>query len=79
MEIRIQYYGMLAEITGQATEQLTLEAGLTVGMLRERVSEKYPEMGNKKFKVAVNLQIVDDLVEINADSEIALLPPFAGG
>jgi sulfur-carrier protein len=79
MEIQIQYYGMLAEITAQSTELWAVEDGLSVAALRANIIEKYPELGAKKFKVAVNLQISDDLAIIPAHSEIALLPPFAGG
>ena len=79
MEVRIQYYGMLAEISGQALELWTLGENITVGALRDKLVEKYPEFGTKKFKVALNLQISDDHVTITPDSQIALLPPFAGG
>jgi molybdopterin synthase sulfur carrier subunit len=79
MEIRIQYFGMLAEITGQAAQQLTAADSLTVGLLRTQVEELYPEMRGRKYKVAVNLQISEDHTPIDANAEIALLPPFAGG
>ena len=79
MDVRIQYYGMLAEITGQAVEVWSLGENISISSLREILEEKYPELGTKKFKVAVNLQISDDHVAISPGSEIALLPPFAGG
>jgi molybdopterin synthase sulfur carrier subunit len=79
MEIRIQYFGMLAEITGQAEEQLTTANSFTVGLLRQQVEAMYPEMRGRKYKVAVNLQISEDFAPINENAEIALLPPFAGG
>jgi molybdopterin converting factor small subunit len=79
MEIRIQYFGQLADMAGQASEIWTLPEKFTVKELREKVNEKYPEIGMRKFKVAVNLQIAEDFVQVTPDSEIALLPPFAGG
>lgn len=79
MEISVQYFGMLAEVTGQATEMLSLNTPLTVGALRTLILERYPEFGSRKFKIAVNLQIAEDHVTIAPDAQIALLPPFAGG
>ncbi len=79
MEITVQYYGMLAEITGRANELLTVKDNLSVGELRESILSKYPGVINKKYKVAVNLQLSGDEVFVNPDSEVALLPPFAGG
>ena len=79
MEITVKYYGMLSEITGQSVETFTFAENISVGKLREGILNRYPDMMSKKFKVAVNLQISDDDVCIGAGSEIALLPPFAGG
>ena len=79
MEITVKYYGMLAEITGQSAEHLAVLENISVGKFREEILSRYPEMRSKKFKVAVNLQISDDQILIDSGSEIALLPPFAGG
>ncbi|WP_229206011.1 MoaD/ThiS family protein [Dyadobacter fermentans] len=70
---------MLAEIAGLSDEVWTAAGGLTVGQFRTQVTEKYPAMRDKKFKIAVNQKISEDFVPIEAPAEIALLPPFAGG
>lgn len=79
MSINILYFGMLAEISGQAKEALPGKENMTVSDLKKLLIEKYPQMGEKKFKVAVNQKIGDDAVIIPLSAEIALLPPFAGG
>lgn len=79
MTINILYFGMLAEITGLASEIWQLKDGLTVGDLKREIGDKYPSIRDKKFKVAVNQQIGDDGTKISTQSEVALLPPFAGG
>jgi molybdopterin synthase sulfur carrier subunit len=79
MTITILYFGMLAEITGQASETWPVKEGLTVGDLKREIGEKYPLIREKKFKVAVNQQIGDDLMKVSVPSEVAFLPPFAGG
>ncbi|QRR02020.1 MoaD/ThiS family protein [Dyadobacter sandarakinus] len=79
MSFRITYYGMLAEIAGRSEELLDEDGRLTVGQLRGLITDKYPAMRERKFKIAVNQQIADDLAPVEAHAEIALLPPFAGG
>lgn len=79
MNINILYFGMLAEISGQAKEVLLVKENMTVSDLKKLLIEKYPEFREKKFKVAVNQQIGDDTTIIPMSAEIALLPPFAGG
>ncbi|TLU98902.1 MoaD/ThiS family protein [Dyadobacter luticola] len=79
MSIHITYFGMLAEIAGQADESWIADENLTVGKFRSLLLEKYPRMGEKKFKIAVNQQISEDFVPIEMSSEVAVLPPFAGG
>jgi molybdopterin synthase sulfur carrier subunit len=79
MSIHVMYFGMLAEITGQASEQWMIEENLTVGKFRQKVEDKYPLLRDKKFKIAVNKQIADDFITVPHQAELALLPPFAGG
>ena len=79
MNIQVMYFGMLAEITGHANEPWLFNENLTVGEFRSQILERYPALKEKKFKIAVNKQISDDLLLISESAEIALLPPFAGG
>jgi len=79
MSVHVMYYGMLAELTGKADESWPVNEELTVGAFRLQVLDKYPAMREKKFKIAVNKQISEDGISISDLSEIALLPPFAGG
>jgi sulfur-carrier protein len=79
MNFHIKYFGMLAEAVGQSEESWLIDEPLTVGRLRALVGEKYPGLRDKKFKIAVNQQISDDLMPIEGAAEVALLPPFAGG
>ncbi|NIJ55714.1 MoaD/ThiS family protein [Dyadobacter arcticus] len=79
MSVHITYFGMLAEMAGQADEVWTMDEQLTVGKFRGLLLEKYPSMREKKFKIAVNQKISEDFVPIELAAEIAVLPPFAGG
>ncbi|CAG5006371.1 Molybdopterin synthase sulfur carrier subunit [Dyadobacter sp. CECT 9275] len=79
MNIRILYFGAIADITGVTNEQIDWPEGGKVADLRREMEGKYPELHGKKFKIAVNHQISDDNILISSPSEIAFLPPFAGG
>lgn len=75
--ITIKYFGLLAEVTGCNSEEINF-SGTTVSDLKEVLFQKYKTLRNKDFQVAQNNELIIDKTEVNA-SEIALLPPFAGG
>ncbi|WP_229254192.1 MoaD/ThiS family protein [Dyadobacter sp. NIV53] len=51
MSIQVMYFGMLAEITGQASESWLINDNLTVGEFRTQIWEKYPAMREKSSKL----------------------------
>lgn len=68
---------MIAEKIGSGQIQLT---GISsVDELRDSLFEKFPDLKNMKFSIAINKQLASGNAPIPADSEIALLPPFSGG
>jgi molybdopterin synthase sulfur carrier subunit len=77
MNLKIRYFGLLAEITNCSEETLQFSKS-SVSDLLELLFAKYPELREKDFQVAQDLEIVskDTLL---LESEIALLPPFSGG
>ncbi len=76
-KISVRAFGMIAEKIGSGQIQLT---GIsTVEELRDSLFEKFPDLKNMKFSIAINKQLVSGNAPIPADSEIALLPPFSGG
>tara|TARA_R110002124_G_scaffold275831_1_gene446446 strand:+ start:297 stop:536 length:240 start_codon:yes stop_codon:yes gene_type:complete len=79
MNIRILYFGALAEITRESSETLEVEETASVGLVREILINKYPRLGTEKFKIAVNQNISNEADHVPFDAEVALLPPFAGG
>ncbi|MDC8002476.1 MoaD/ThiS family protein [Aureisphaera galaxeae] len=77
MNLTIKYFGMLAEAT-QCQEEEFLFSQESVSDLLKMLFVKYPELEEKDFQVAQNNQIVSKDSKIET-TEIALLPPFAGG
>ncbi|PHS67524.1 MAG: molybdopterin synthase sulfur carrier subunit [Flavobacterium sp.] len=77
MKLTIKYFGLLAEVTQCNEEQFDF-LGSNVSELREALYQKYEMLTQTDFQVAQNQILVSNDVEIT-ETEIALLPPFAGG
>jgi len=77
MILTIKYFGLLAEVTQCNEEQFDF-SGSTVSELREALYQKHELLHLKDFQVAQNQTVVTNETKITA-TEIALLPPFAGG
>ncbi|WP_027137342.1 MoaD/ThiS family protein [Gaetbulibacter saemankumensis] len=77
MRITVKYFGQISEITQKEEEVLEIYE-TSIAQLLDRIYSKYEKLKNKEFKIAQNRELVDMNTEING-SEIALLPPFAGG
>lgn len=77
MNLNIKYFGLLAEIT-QCSEETLEFSKATVSDLLELLYEKYPDLKDKDFQVAQNLEIVSEEANL-LNTEITLLPPFSGG
>lgn len=77
VKITITYFGLLAEVTQRSQETLEFTKK-SVSELVDLLFEKYPGLKHQDFQVAQHQEIAsrNDIV---SDSEIALLPPFAGG
>ena len=79
MKLTLKYFGLIAEVLNKTEEIITLERTFTVGELLTQLVEKNSALKNIDFKIAVNQELANNDFIIVVDSEIALLPPFAGG
>jgi len=77
MKLNIKYFGLLAEVT-QCNEEQFEFSGSKVSELRNALYNKYTQLNQKDFQVAQNQVLVQNETIITK-TEIALLPPFAGG
>jgi molybdopterin synthase sulfur carrier subunit len=77
MHIKIKYFGQIAEVTQMEEESLEF-SGSSISELLDTLYAKYKLLKNKDFRVAQNQELVSIETKITG-SEIALLPPFAGG
>ena len=77
MKIKVIAFGYIADILGK--DVLELEGISNTDMLKSKLYAKYPDLKGREYKIAVNQQIVSEDIPLNEDSEVVLLPPFAGG
>ena len=77
MKLTIKYFGLLTEVTHCNEEQIDF-LGTQVSELLDSIYSKYPELKETDFQIAQNNNITNDETKISS-TEIALLPPFAGG
>jgi molybdopterin converting factor small subunit len=79
MKIHLKYFGMIAEALAKQDEVIILDSSKTITELKNQLEKTYPKLNTIDYRIAVNQNLVESNYKIETDSEIALLPPFAGG
>jgi sulfur-carrier protein len=75
--IRVYFFGQLTDVTG--VEQVTVPVMIDSATLEQWLLRKYPGLAAKKYRIAVNKQVISATTALTGDSEVAFLPPFSGG
>nr|WP_256089985.1 MoaD/ThiS family protein [Staphylococcus aureus] len=52
--MKVLYFAEIKDILQKAQEDIVLEPALTVQQFEDLLFERYPQINNKKFQVAVN-------------------------
>jgi molybdopterin synthase sulfur carrier subunit len=79
---RLVWLGRLADLAGQADQELAIEAPLDWQSLLDRLPEPLRgELAGERIRVARNGAVLADktALEIAPSDEIAFLPPVSGG
>jgi len=79
MNLKVLYFGMIAEVTNCTEEFIPLQTGSNVDMLKDTLKNKYQHLEHLSFNIAVNKEISPGNTLLIEQHEIALLPPFSGG
>ena len=74
----VKYFGKIAEIVNSQSESWN-ESEMTIIDFKKKLIGKYPALESEIFQIAINLKIEDSNFIVPVDSEVAILPPFAGG
>jgi len=76
MPVNLIIFGQLCEVLG---ESLVLNNIADTNSLITTLNEKYPELINSKYIIAVNKKAVTGNTILEEHCTVALLPPFSGG
>lgn len=77
MEIRVRFFGVLAEVAQTGFRHY--RDIISFSDLVHRITDEYPEMSHYDYRVAVNGEIVNEDPALSNMDEVAFMPPFAGG
>lgn len=78
MKVRIKYFGMIAERLGKNEDLVELDNSSPI-LLKDWCLNLHPEIDDLVFQVAVDHSICETTEAGQHITEIAILPPFAGG
>lgn len=78
MKIKLLYFAQVSEKLGLSSEEISFD-GSNSDELLNHLNEKYPDLKELKFKIAVDQTLINTTTELKDGVEVALLPPFAGG
>ena len=81
MKIHLKLFAGVREIAGRDDVELEVDEGTTAGGLWERLLTDHPKLTayTEIIQVAVNQDLVDRGAKLEADDEVAFLPPVSGG
>jgi molybdopterin synthase sulfur carrier subunit len=83
MKIQVRYFASLREALG-AQESVDVDAGTTLGALRERLIARGGEHARclargRAVRSALNQAMADDSAPLHDGAEVAFFPPVTGG
>lgn len=81
MTVRVQMFALARQCAGVDVLELELPDGATVGDLRQRLVGQLPALGplGARLLFAVNAEYSTDATRLEAESEVACIPPVSGG
>lgn len=81
MQIKVKLFGVAAELVGQRELMVDLAERADVGALLDALCERFPALDERRaiLKVAVNLDYARDSTMLEANDEVAIIPPVSGG
>ncbi|AID42107.1 MULTISPECIES: molybdopterin converting factor subunit 1 [Bacillales] len=77
--MKLLYFAEIKDILEKTSEEIDLSYDITVDEFLTDLFERYPQIKDKQFQIAVNEEFVqyDDIVHPN--DTVALIPPVSGG
>jgi len=77
MGIKVLFFGSVTDIT--LVTEMSLELCADTDALVKELLSRFPALGNKKYFLALNQQVVHENCPLKQGDTIALMPPYSGG
>jgi molybdopterin converting factor subunit 1 len=81
MSLKVKLYATLKERAGKGDIDVSLDDGMTVKQLRERIATEHPALAElvNRSVVSINREFAFNSDRIFTSDEVALFPPVSGG
>jgi len=81
MQVRVLFFGVLKDLTGRASEAVTLPDQATAADVINHYAQQFPSLkvSLSSIAISVNQQYADRKHQLRAGDEVGLLPPVSGG
>ena len=79
INIKIQYFAVLRELTGCACETLSVQAGSNLKTVYQQLNNQYDLPDQKRLKVAINDCFCSWESVLTNDDTLVFIPPVTGG
>jgi molybdopterin converting factor subunit 1 len=81
MRVRVLFFGMLKDLAGKPSDTVEVREGASVRDVLAHCERQIPQLRPSlaSLAVAVNQQYAGPDTKLNAEDELALLPPVSGG
>ncbi len=79
MQIKLKYFGEVAEVAGTTEEVVRVEYGINTNTLCQFLGAKYHSLSTVDYRLAINQTMLNKTIELQEEDEVAFLPPFSGG
>ncbi|SCS72457.1 molybdopterin converting factor subunit 1 [Staphylococcus caeli] len=77
--MKVLYFAELKEILNVQSEEININSEITVDAFKQTLVERYPQIAEKQFQIAVNEEFVQSDAIIQPNDIVALIPPVSGG
>ena len=81
MQVRVLFFGILKDLTGQDRDLLDLPEGALLADVVHHYQQRFPQLGQwtSSLAMAINQEYASPASALKPGDEIAMLPPVSGG
>ncbi len=79
MEIKVLYFGMIAEWKGGSEEKRMVDNTMHTQQLLDSIAMEIPGIKDINYVVALNRSMIEESMALVNGDEVSIFPPFAGG